>query len=132
MPLRLLQSLLGSTTLAMAGVCEAVGEIVRLSPMVIALRTDAALAALADPTAVPAGEPARMVVEKFDALAQSSVAATLEVGLAVGRSLTERRLPLDAAFRVTTAALAPIRSRLRDNVRRLGHDQGEGSGRRGG
>ena len=119
MPLRLLQSLLGTTTLGMAGVYEARGEIVRLSPMVIALRTDVALTALADPASVPAGEPVRMVAEKIDALAQSTVAATFEAGLAVGRSLTERRLPLDAAFRVTTAALAPIRSRLRDNVRRL-------------
>ncbi|WP_333825258.1 hypothetical protein [Pinisolibacter sp.] len=120
MPLRLLQPLLGTTSLGMAGVWEAMGEIARLSPMVIALRTDAALAALADPKSAPAGEPVRMVAEKFDALAQSTVAATLEAGLTVGRSMTERRLPVDAAFRVATAALEPIRGRLRDNVRRLG------------
>jgi hypothetical protein len=125
MPLRLLDTLLGSTTVGMTGVFEAVGEIARLSPMVIAMRTDVALAALADPTSVPAGEPIRMVAEKFDAIAQSTVAATLEAGLAVGRSLTERRLPVDAAFRVTTAALDPIRSRLRDNVRRLGARNGD-------
>lgn len=120
MPLRLLQPLLGTTSLGMAGVCEAMSEIARLSPMVIALRTDAAFAALADPKSAPAGEPVRMVVEKFDAMAQSAVAATLEAGLTVGRSVTERRLPVDAAFRVATAALEPIRGRLRDNVRRLG------------
>ncbi len=123
MPMRQLQTLLGSTTAGMAGVCEAMTEIARLSPMVIALRTDAAFAAFADPTSASAsasaGEPLRMIVEKIDAMAQSSLAATLEAGLTVGRSLTERRLPLDAAFRVATAAMEPIRGRLRDNVRRL-------------
>lgn len=119
MPLRLLQPLLGTTALGMAGVCEAMDEIVRLSPMVIALRTDVALAAFADPTSLPAGEPIRMVAEKFDAVAQGTLAATLEAGLAVGRGLVERRLPFDAGFRIATAALEPIRGRLRDNVRRL-------------
>jgi hypothetical protein len=119
MPLRQMQTLLGSTTAGMAGVCEAVSEIAHLSPMVIALRTDAAFAAFADPSKASAGEPLRMIAEKIDAVAQSSLAATLEAGLAVGRSLTERRLPLDAAFRVATAAMEPIRGRLRDNVRRL-------------
>lgn len=120
MPLRLLNSLLGSTSAGMVGVYEAVSEIARLSPMVIALRTDVALGAMSDPTSVPAGEPLRMVAEKIDALAQGSLAATLEVGLALTRTVTERRLPVDAAFRVATAAMDPIRDRLRDNVRRLG------------
>lgn len=119
MPLRLLQNLLGTTALGMAGVYEAVSEIARLSPMVIALRTDVALAALTDPTSVPADEPLRMVAEKFDAVAQGALAATLETGLAVGRGFVEQRFPFDAGFGIATAALAPIRGRLRDNVRRL-------------
>jgi len=120
MPLNLLQSQFGATVQGMNRVYEAMGEIARLSPMVIALRTDVALHALADPTSVPAGEPIRMVAEKLDAVAQSAMAATLEAGLAVGRGLSERRLPLDAGFSIATAALGPIRDRLRDNVRRLG------------
>lgn len=120
MPLRLLQSQLGATVQGAARVCEAMSEIARLSPMVIALRTDAALHALADPGASTGAEPIRMVVEKFDAVAQATLAATLEAGLTLGRGFSERRLPLDAGFRIATAALAPIRSRLRDNVDRLG------------
>ena len=123
MPLRLLQSLLGSTIAGMSGVCEGVNEIARLSPVVIALRTDAAFAAIADPAAASTGEPIRMITEKFDAVAQSTVAATLEAGLAVSRSVAERRLPVDAVFRVATAAMEPIRDRLRDNVRRLGGER---------
>jgi hypothetical protein len=96
------------------------GEIARLSPMVITLRTDVALHALADPASVPAGEPIRMVAEKFDAVAQGTLAAALEAGLVVGRGFCEQRLPLDAGFRIVAAALDPIRDRLRDNVRRLG------------
>ena len=120
MPLRSLQTQLGSTILGMMRLGEAMNEIVRLSPMVIALRTDAALSALADPTAAPSGEPVRMVAEKIDALAQGAVAATLEAGLAVTRTFTERRLPFDAGFGIAAAAMEPIRGRLRDNVRRLG------------
>ena len=120
MPLRMLQSQFGATVQGASRVCEAMNEIVRLSPMVIALRTDAALHALADPASLPAGEPIRMVVEKFDAMAQSTLAATLEAGLALGRGVFEQRLPFDAGFRIATAALAPIRGRLRDNVDRLG------------
>ncbi len=101
---------------------EAVSEIVRLSPMVIALRTDVALNALADPLALPTAETFRMVAEKIDAVAQSAVAATLETGLAVTRSMTEYRMPFDAGFAVANAALAPFRDRLRVNVRRLGSD----------
>jgi hypothetical protein len=126
MPLRVLQEQIGTTIQGATRVCEAMSEIVRLSPMVVALRTDVALHALADPASVPAGEPIRMVAEKIDALAQGTVAASLEVGLALGRSLTERRLPLAAGFRVATAALAPIRTRLRDNVDRLGRHRLDG------
>lgn len=114
------KSQLGSTALGLIGMYEAVYEIARLSPMVIALRTDVALAALTDPASVPAGEPMRMVAEKFDAVAQGAVAATLAAGLAVGRGLTERRLPVEAGFGIATAALEPIRGRLRANVDRLG------------
>lgn len=117
---------IGSTTRGMLGVYEAMCEIARLSPMVIALRTDVALHAIADPASVPAGEPMRMVAEKIDAVAQGAVAATLAAGLAVGRGLAERRLPFDAGFRIATAALGPIRGRLRDNVRRLGHGRLDG------
>jgi len=120
MPLAALECQLGPTARGAARVCEAVNEIARLSPMVIALRTDVALNALADPLSVPAGETIRMVAEKFDALAQGAVAATLEAGLTFGRGVTEHRLPLDAGFRIAAAALAPIRGRLRENVDRLG------------
>lgn len=120
MPLQAMQSQFGASVRGAARLCEAMGEIVRLSPMVIALRTDVALHALADPASVPAGEPIRMVAEKIDAVAQGTVAAALEAGLAVGRGLSERQLPLDAGFRIAAAALDPIRDRLRDNVRRLG------------
>lgn len=99
---------------------EAWGEIARLSPMVVALRTDAALAALTDPLGAPPGESIRMVVEKFDAVAEGAVAATLESGWAFGRTLTGRATPLDAALDVAQAAVAPARRKLRSNVRRLG------------
>lgn len=119
MTLRLLQSQIGASVQGAARVCEAMSEIVRLSPMVIALRTDAAFHALTEPTVLPSAEPIRMVAEKFDAVAQAAVAATLEAGLTLGRGFSERRLPLDAGFRIADAALAPIRDRLRDNVDRL-------------
>lgn len=103
---------------------EAWSEIARLSPMVVALRTDAALAALTDPLGAPPGEPLRMVVEKFDAAAQGAIAATLETGWALGRTLTGRATPLDAALDVAQAAVEPARRKLRANVRRLGRDEG--------
>lgn len=120
MPLRMLQNQFGSAILGMRRFGEAIDEITRLSPMVVALRTDAALHALTDPGSASPGESMRMVAEKLDAMAQATVAATLEAGLAVTRTLTERRLPLDAGFGIATAAMAPIRGRLRENVRRLG------------
>ncbi len=120
MPLRMLQTQLGATLLGMRRFGEAIDEITRLSPMVVALRTDAALHALTDPGSAPAGESIRMVAEKLDAMAQAAVAATLEAGLSLTRTLTERSLPFDAGFGIATAAMAPIRGRLRDNVRRLG------------
>lgn len=98
---------------------EAWSEIVRLSPVVVALRTDAALAALVDPLAASPEESVRMVVEKFDAAAEGAVAATLETGFALGRALTGRATPLDAALDVARAAVAPAREKLRSNVRRL-------------
>ncbi|MCE1235541.1 MAG: hypothetical protein LWW93_04200 [Hyphomicrobiales bacterium] len=99
---------------------EAWGEIARLSPMVVALRTDAALSALTDPLGAPPGESLRMVVEKFDAVAEGAVAATLESGWALGRTLTGLTTPLDAALDVAQAAVAPARQKLRSNVARLG------------
>ncbi len=98
---------------------EAWSEIVRLSPLVVALRTDVAFAALTDPLGAPAGESLRMVVEKFDAAAEGAVAATLETGWALGRALTGQSTPLDAALDVARAAVAPARQKLRSNVRRL-------------
>ncbi len=95
-------------------------EIASLSPMVIALRTDAALGALVHPEAMPVGEPARMLAEKIDAAAEGAVAAMLESGLAFGRVLGGHETPFDAAIDVAQAAVEPARSRLRANVRRLG------------
>lgn len=95
-------------------------EIASLSPMVVALRADAALGAFVDPEAMPTGEPARMVAEKIDAAAEGAVAAMLESGLALGRMLGGRSTPFDAAIDVAQAAVEPARSRLRANVRRLG------------
>ncbi|NLH80640.1 MAG: hypothetical protein GX458_07330 [Phyllobacteriaceae bacterium] len=99
---------------------EAWSEIVRLSPVVVALRTDAALAAFVDPLCAPPGESLRMVVEKLDAAAEGAVAATLETGWALGRTLTGRSTPLEAVLDVARAAVAPARQKLRSNVRRLG------------
>jgi hypothetical protein len=95
-------------------------EIASLSPMVIALRADAALGALVDPEAMPTGEPVRMVAEKIDAAAEGAVAAMLESGLAFGRVLGGCETPFDAVIDVARAAVEPARSRLRANVRRLG------------
>lgn len=104
---------------------EAWGEIARLSPMVVALRTDAALAALTDPLGAPPGESLRMVVEKFDAVAEGAVAATLESGWALSRTLTGQATPFDAALDVAQAAVAPAREKLRSNVRRLSRGPGD-------
>ncbi len=112
--------LLGSTIAGMTRVGEAWSEIATLAPQVVALRTDAALAALTRPSLVPNGEPVRMVVEKIDAVAEGAVAATLETGLAFGRSLSGRHGPMDAAVDIAMAAVAPMRGRLRANVERLG------------
>lgn len=98
---------------------EAWDEIVRLSPVVVALRTDVAFSALTDPLGMPPGESLRMVVEKFDAAAEGAWAATLETGWALGRTLTGQSTPLDAALDVARAAVAPAREKLRSNVRRL-------------
>lgn len=102
---------------------EAWSEIARLSPMVVALRTDVAFAALTDPLGAPPGETVRMVAEKIDAAAEGAVAATLETGLALGRTLTGRTTPLDAVLDVAQAAVAPARQKLRSNVRRLGRER---------
>jgi len=112
-------SSLGSPWHSLRSYGEAWSEIVRLSPVVVALRTDAALAALVDPLGAPPGESLRMVVEKLDAAAEGAVAATLETGWALGRTLTGRSTPLDAALDVARAAVAPAREKLRSNVRRL-------------
>lgn len=98
---------------------EAWSEIVRLSPMVVALRTDVVFTALSDPLGMPPGETIRMVVEKFDAALEGAVAATLESGFALERTLTGQTTPLDAVFDVARAAVAPARAKLRSNVRRL-------------
>lgn len=100
---------------------EAWSEIARLSPMVVALRTDAAIDSLLHPPVVPSEEPIRMVAEKIDAVAEGAVAATLATGLAVGRTLIGRGRPFEDALSIATAAVAPARSRLRANVARLGH-----------
>lgn len=115
--------LMGSPWHSLQSYGEAWSEIVRLSPVVVALRTDAAIAALVDPLGAPPGESLRMVVEKLDAAAEGAVAATLETGLAFGRTLTGQSTPFDAAFDVARAAVAPAREKLRSNVRRL---SGEG------
>lgn len=122
MPLATLQTLLGSTGSQFTRFGEAVNEVARLSPMVIALRTEAAFSAFTDPSSAASGETFRMVAEKIDALTQGMVAATLETGLAISRGMTEGHMPLDAGFGIATAAMAPMRDRLRDNVRRLGPD----------
>lgn len=103
----------------MVRVGEAWSEIASLAPQVVALRADRALAALVRPSAVPSGEPVRMVVEKIDALAAGAVAATLETGLVLGRSLTGQSGPLDGVVDIAMAAVAPTRGRLRANVARL-------------
>lgn len=102
---------------------EAWGEIASLAPQVVALRTDRALSELVHPPVVPSGETVRMVVEKIDALAAGAVAATLETGLVLGRSLTGQSGPIEGAVDIAMAAVAPTRGRLRANVARLaGHD----------
>lgn len=111
--------LMGSPWHSLQSYGEAWSEIVRLSPVVVALRTDAAIAALVDPLGAPPGESLRMVVEKLDAAAEGAVAATLETGLAFGRTLIGQSTPFDAAFDVARAAVAPAREKLRSNVRRL-------------
>lgn len=105
---------------------DAWSEIARLSPMVVALRTDAAIAAFTDPLGAPPGETVRMVAEKIDAAAEGAVAATLETGLALGRTLTGRATPLDVVLDVAQAAVAPARQKLRSNVRRLGRTRHDG------
>lgn len=105
---------------------EAWSEIVRLSPMVVALRTDVVFAAISDPLGAPPGETIRMVVEKFDAAAEGAVAATLESGFALGRALTGQTSPLDAVFDVARAAVAPAREKLRSNLERLSRAVAEG------
>ena len=62
--------LFGATVDNMIRVGEAWGEILALSPRVMVMRTDAALAAMVHPPVALDGEPVRMVVEKFDALAE--------------------------------------------------------------
>lgn len=114
------QSLFGATVASMVRVGEAWNEIAALSPQVVALRTDAALASLGSFSAVGDGEQLRMVAEKIDALAEGAVAATLESSLAFGRSLSGLGGPLDAAADIVVAAVAPMRERLRANVERLG------------
>lgn len=118
--LRLYGRLLQSTVVPMLKVGEAWGEIVTLAPQVVALRTGAALDAIVHPPVMPSGEPVRMVVEKIDAVAEGAVAATLETGMVLGRSLIGRSGPLEALADIATAAVAPMRGRLRANVARLG------------
>jgi hypothetical protein len=48
------------------------------------------------------------------------VAATLETGMVLGRSLIGGSGPLEALADIATAAVAPMRGRLRANVARLG------------
>ena len=126
MTFRTYANALNSTLASLTTYGEAWGEIVRLSPMVVAMRTDAAFTALADPFSLPPGEPIRMVVEKIDAVAEGAVAATLETGLALGRSLTGRTAPLEAVLGIATAAVGPARQRLRANVERLGRETRHG------
>ncbi|MER2606001.1 MAG: hypothetical protein ABTQ29_09240 [Siculibacillus sp.] len=125
MPMGVYSRAMASTMASLVAYGEAWGEIVRLSPMVVALRTDAALAAMRDPGSLPAGEPIRMVAEKIDAAAQGALAATLETGLALGRSLTGRVGPLEAVLGIATEAVAPARVRLRENVERLARARGD-------
>lgn len=120
MPYRTYQQAMTSTWRNLLSYGEAWNEILRLSPMVVAMRTDQALAAIADPAGASPSESLRMVAEKLDAAAEGTVAATLETGLAVGRSMTGRGTPFDVAIDVAKAAVAPAQHRLRANVERLG------------
>jgi hypothetical protein len=105
---------------------DAWSEIARLSPMVVAMRTDVVFTAFTDPFRAPPGETVRMVAEKIDAAAEGAVAATLESGLAFGRTLTGSITPFDAVIDVAQAAVAPARQKLRSNVRRLGRNRHAG------
>lgn len=126
MPFRTYQRALQSTIASLVGFGEAWGEIARLTPQVVALRTDAAIAALGDPMSAPPGEPIRMVVEKIDAATQGAMAATLATGLALSRGLVGQTAPLEAVLGIATEAVAPARARLRANVERLGRVRAEG------
>lgn len=120
MPYRTYQAAMTSTWRNLLSYGEAWNEIFRLSPMVVAMRTDAALAAITNPAGASPSESLRMVAEKLDAAAEGTVAATLETGLAFGRSMTGSATPLDIAIDVAKAAVAPAQQRLRANVERLG------------
>ncbi|TBW40010.1 hypothetical protein EYW49_04890 [Siculibacillus lacustris] len=109
----------GASFAALTRLGEAYGEIAALAPRVVALRTDAAIGAMTRPSAMAPDEPLRMIVEKFDALMEGAMAATLEAGLAVGRGFAGQGDPIAVMSGIATAAMAPTRHRLRVNLARL-------------
>lgn len=114
------QDALSSTWNNVLSYGDAWNEIFRLSPVVVALRTDAAFAAITDPAGASPSESLRMVAEKLDAVVEGTIAAALEAGLAIGRSFAGLATPLDVVLDVAKAAVAPAQIRLRANVLRLG------------
>lgn len=108
-----------SGVMAFAALGEVMGEIVALSPVVIALRSDQMVQSMFNPLAAGSVEPVRMVTEKMSAAAEATFETAAAVGVALGGAVFGGAPQYDAGARIARAATFPVRRRLRDNVRRL-------------
>lgn len=98
---------------------ESLNSIAKLAPMVVMMRSDALLAALADPTGYDGTEPVRMVSEKLAAMTEGAVQASLVAGKEMGAALMTGMATPESAFRIASAAIEPMRRTVEANYDRL-------------
>ncbi len=113
------QSLVPSVFDAFFATAESLGSIVKLAPMVVMMRSDAMLAALADPLGYDGTEPVRMVSEKLAAMTEGAVQASIVAGAEMGTAIMTGMATPDSAFRIASAALEPTRRTVEANYDRL-------------
>ncbi len=98
---------------------ESFGDIARMAPTVVRLRSDAFMASMAEPMTFDSHESFLMVSEKIAAMTEGAMRATFAAGAGIGAAMMTGVAQPNLAFKIADAAVEPMRRQVKANFDRL-------------